>query len=349
MGSKYSHLSFSEREEISRQLARGASVRAIARTLGRSPSTISREIRRCCGSAIPGCYRDEYRAEVAAIKARGAQTWRWRYNPDRKPRKIDGNENLKRYIIKRLRRRWSPEQIAERLKKDYPDDMTMRVSHETIYAWLYCKPRGYLKEYLCRNGLRRKHATRRPKGSSRKGQSMIPNLVSIHDRPAEVEDRHVPGHWEGDLICGKKNQSHVGSLVERSCRLLYLIKIDELNSDTVCEAFEKKFDPLPEALRKSMTYDRGFEMRRHERITENVKVKVYFADPRSPWQRGTNENTNGLVRQYLPKGTDLSEYTQEQLDEIAEEINNRPRKSLDFATPNEVFQQLAFNEKGVAL
>ena len=233
MGRKYTHLSFSEREEISRMLATGASDRAIARSLGRSPSTISREIRRNCGEQYAGRERRTYRAEVAAIKYRGRQNWRWHYNPGRKCRKIDSNKDLKHFIVDHLRQRWSPEQIAGRLRKDYPDDMSMQVSHETIYAWLYSKPKGYLKEYLCRNGLRRKHMTRRAKGSSRKGRDQIPNLIRIHDRPAEIEDRQIPGHWEGDLICGAKNQSHIGSLVERHCRLLFLMKIDNLSSDTV--------------------------------------------------------------------------------------------------------------------
>jgi IS30 family transposase len=246
---------------------------------------------------------------------------------------------LWQYVQTQLAQGCSPEQIAGRLQRAYPDDMSKQLSTETIYAGLYVLPRGALRSELLA-ALRQARKARRPRarGTDRRGQ--IPNMTSIVERPAEVATRTVPGHWEGDLIKGARNGSAVGTLVERTTRLVILARMEGTDATSAREGFTKKLRHVPALLRKTLTYDRGKEMAEHERLAQRLAIHIFFADPYSPWQRGTNENTNGLLRQYLPKGTDLSGYTQRELNAIAHRLNTRPRKCLNFATPLEVYAQL---------
>jgi len=334
MGERYNHMSLPEREEISRSLALGKSVRAIARTLKRDCATISREVAR------NGPDRERYRlAEAVRLSEKRAK------QPRRK-RKLN-SEELWAEVVRLLMKNWSPEEIAGRCKRVYPDDMDRQVSHETIYCAIYLMPRGELRKELLKH-LRQGHKKRRSRSRGTDRRGTIPNMTSIHERPAEVEERIVPGHWEGDLIKGARNASAVGTIVERTTRLVLLARLDGSTAPEVRQAFQHRLSRIPEPLRKSLTYDRGKEMADHEKLARNLKMSVYFADPHSPWQRGTCENTNGLLRQYLPKGKDLSWRSQWELNAIADELNNRPRKSLGFATPLEAFEELLYNQ-GVAL
>ena len=332
MESCYGHLTQLEREESSRGVAAGASLRAITRRLGRSHETVSREVRRNAQGS------PQYRATQAAVAA---------HQRARKPRRAWklACPGLWKEVVGLLREGLSPEQIAGRLRKDYPDDMSHRVSHETIYAALYVQPRGELRRQLLAL-LRQGRKARRPKsrGQDRRGQ--IPNMTSIHERPAEVEGRQVPGHWEGDIIKGARNASAVGTLVERTTRLVVLAKLNSTIAEEARRAFQRRLRRIPEGLRRTLTYDQGKEMAEHETLAENLRIRVFFADPHSPWQRATMENTNGLLRQYLPKGTDLSGYSQHDLDIIAKKLNTRPRKTLEFATPLEAFDELLQNPSG---
>lgn len=325
MGNRYTHMSMWEREEVSRGMAEGESLRQVARRLERSASTVSREVRHGGG-------RPRYRATIADAGARQ------RARIARRGRKLQ-RRRLWARVRELLLQGWSPEQIAGRLRRDYPSDTTMQVSHETIYAALYLIPRGELRRQLI-SQLRQGRQGRRPRtrGVDRRGQ--IPNMTSIHERPAEVDQRLVPGHWEGDLIKGARNASAVGTMVERTSRLVLLTRLEDASASAVLEGFTRRFRRVPEPLRRSLTYDRGKEMAAHETLAERMRIRVYFADPHSPWQRGTIENANGLLRQYLPKGSDLSQFSQHQLNAIALRLNTRPRKCLEFATPLEVFQQL---------
>lgn len=312
------HLTMQEREKISRGLAAKQSFTAIARELHRPTSTVSREVQRNGG-------RDAYRAVAAQGRAKHQ-----RKRPKRC--RLDINDKLRDHVISKLLMDWSPEQIAGELPLMYPDDETMRISHETIYRTLYIQARGALKKELCAH-LRRKRKYRRPCGGAQVSiQGQIKDAVSIRERPAEVEDRAVPGHWEGDLLLGTID-SQVATLVERTSRFLILIRTESKQAEAVSEVLAQCVTTLPEQLKKSLTWDRGSELADHKRITVETGVKIYFCDPRSPWQRGSNENTNGLLRQYLPKGTDLSRFTQKELDEIALRLNTRPRKTLGFRTP----------------
>jgi IS30 family transposase len=312
-------LTVQEREEISRGVAAGDSARRIAARLGRSPSTITRELNRHGG-------RHRYRAAEADRRA-----WERARRPQRC--KLARQPLLGRLVAAKLRQDWSPEQIAGWLRLEYPDDETMRVSHETIYLTLFVQARGALKRELVAH-LRRSRSIRRPRTASRanRGQGQIVDALSIRERPAEAADRAIPGHWEGDLLAGAAN-SHVATLVERHSRFLLLIAVDGKDTRSVTSALSSQVSRLPQQLRSSLTWDRGLEMADHARFTVATDVKVYFCDPQSPWQRGSNENTNGLLRQYLPKGTDLSKLTQPQLDGIAAKLNTRPRRTLDFKTP----------------
>jgi IS30 family transposase len=316
-------LTLSEREEISRDVVAGHSIRAIAGLLGRSPSTVSREIQRNGG-------RDRYRASQADQAA-----WDRAQRP--KPCKLVINLGLARIVAQKLRRVWSPEQIAGWLKSTYPDDESNQVSHETIYRSLFIQARGALKKELLQH-LRRKRAMRRSRHKSLKdaGLGQITNTVSIRERPASVEDRAVPGHWEGDLLAGSNN-SHIATLVERHTRYLMLAKVPSKDTETVINALIKQAHKLPRELYKSLTWDRGKEMADHQRFTLATDIQVYFCDPQSPWQRGSNENTNGLLRQYFPKGTDLSVHSQARLNAVARQMNERPRKTLGYQTPAERF------------
>lgn len=326
-----SRLGFADREEISRSLAAGRSNAEIARRLGRSPSTIGREIARNGG-------RDAYRAASAH-----AGTLQRARRP--KPTKFQRCRALAVTVENWLEtEQWSPEQISARLPLEFPDDDTMRVSAETIYNALYVRGRGGLRQELVRH-LRSQRAARRPRTITARNRerSSIPDKVLIAERPDEVTDRQVPGHWEGDLIMGRNNGSQVATLVERTTGLLLLGKLDNKQAATVAARLQERIATLPDCLRRSITWDQGSEMANHQQLTIATDVKVYFCDPHAPWQRGSNENTNGLLRQYLPRDSDLSRFSQADLDDIADKLNRRPRKRHQFLTPSEVFDQLVLH------
>jgi transposase, IS30 family len=329
----YHRLSFSEREEISRYIAQGKGVRSISRILERNASTVSREIKRTAQFGKP----DNYRAIWANYRAR-----RNRKKQGRK-RKLDVRKRLKKYVFKKLSMRWSPEQIAIYLTIEYPLDTSMRIAKETIYRYIYVQPRGELKSSLIR-ALRRSHKRRYKKGrktTKDKGNQSIPNLVSIDERPREVQDRTVPGHWEGDLLIGKLRRSALGSLVERTSRKTLLVPLTKgHNHELVAREFSREFSKIPKRIRKTMTYDQGSEMSSHEKISQKTKIKVYFSHGGSPWERGTNENTNGLVRQFFPKGTDFTKVSRQEIKQVEKLLNGRPRKVLNWKKPEEVFQEL---------
>jgi IS30 family transposase len=332
----YTRLTAEEREDISRGLVQGQSYGQIASTLGRKPSTISRELSRLRYNAQS--YRATFAGEMAAKK----KNHRTKIQP-----KLLRNKALRIYVIKHLRLLWSPEQIAARLKLLYPDDMSMRVSHETIYTYVYCLARGELKKELIATLKQQRTSRERPRGKNgRAKHSPIPDLVSIEERPKEVEDRIIPGHWEGDLIIGEGGHSAIGTLVERTSRALILVPLKSKQADHVATAFAKELQRLPEQMKLSLTYDRGSEMARHKLFTKATTMKVYFADPHSPWQRGTNENTNGLIRRFFPKGTDLA-VSRKEIKHVQDLLNGRPRKTLEYLTPYEAFSQL-LNKKGEA-
>ena len=325
--SPYNRLNVNEREEISLGLARGFSQRSIAASLKRSPSTICGEISRNTKNG------QEYRA----VKAQ-KQTNRLLHTA-RKKRKLDINKPLKRYVLKQLDQLWSPEQIAKRLKVLYPTDMAMQISHESIYSYLYVLPRGALRKELVKS-LRRHHINRRVKGKDRRKSSPIQDCISIEERPAEVADRIIPGHWEGDLIMGSRNLSALGTLVERTTRMTLLVRLKDKDAGAVRKAFAREFQRLPEGLKRSLTYDRGQEMAEHKLFTKSTRIQVYFAHPHSPWERGTNENTNDLIRQFFPKGTDFTKISLREIKRAQNMLNDRPRKTLEFLTPHEVFNRL---------
>jgi IS30 family transposase len=318
-------LSLGEREEISRALVTGESVRSIAARLGRAPSTVSRELKRNGG-------QESYRATQADSAA-----WDRALRPKRC--KLAENRPLARVVADKLRLLWSPEQIAGWLKHTYPCDESHYVSHETIYRSLFIQARGALKKELLEH-LRRTRGMRRSRHYTQKTaiHGQIADAVSIRERPASVEDRAVPGHWEGDLVFGS-GSSQIATLVERQTRYVMLVKLDGKDSPTVVKALIKNARKLPQELYKSLTWDRGTEMHGHKRFTMATDIQVYFCDPQSPWQRGSNENTNGLLRQYMPKGIDISGYSQLQLNAIARQLNQRPRKTLGFHTPAEMFSE----------
>jgi len=299
-------------------------MQSIARQLGRRASTVSRELRR--NAKRP----ERYRAALAQLRAqRRAQI-------ARRPRKLSDGW-LRRYVGWRLGQGWSPQQIAARLRRDYPEDMRKRICHETIYAAIYIVARGELRRTLI-GCLRQQRKVRRRRYRSGHKRGEIANLTPIGVGPAEVQARLVPGHWEGDMLKGRANGSAVGSLVERTTRLVLLARVAGLDSRSVVQGFARKLQRIPQPLRKSMTYDQGREMARHELLYTKLRLKVYFADPHSPWQRGTNENTNGLLRQYLPKSADLAALSQRELNAIAARLNNRPRQTLNWMTPNEAWE-----------
>lgn len=318
-------LSAAEREEISRAVVAGHSMRSIANGLGRAPSTISREIKR-------NGDQEGYRANQADQAA---------WDRAQRPRtcKLAENRTLAHLVAGKLQLQWSPEQIAGWLKRTYPEDENYQVSHETIYRSLYVQARGALRKELLQH-LRRTRAMRRSRHHTQKtdNHGRITDTVSISERPAGVEDRAVPGHWEGDLLFGSKN-SQIATLVERRSRYVMLAKVGGKDTETVINALIKHARQLPRELYQSLTWDRGSEMADHKRFTLATDIKVYFCDPYNPWQRGSNENTNGLLRQYLPKGTDLSAYSQAKLNAVARRLNERPRKTLNYETPAERFNQ----------
>src|SRR3989338_229646 len=309
---KYKRLNENEREEISRRLAQQCSFQSIAKSLGRNVSTISREIK--AGS----CNKYTYRASKAQARA-------VRNSRKRKAGKyaLDDNIKLKRYVYRKLRLKWSPDQIAKTLKTDYPTDMTMRISPESIYTYLFVLPKGTLKkELLACLRQNRKHRHRQRRGVEAKRK--LEDMLSIEERPKEIEDRIIPGHWEGDLIVGKNNRSALGTLVERTTRTVILVPIKNREAETVAKAFAKEVKKLPQ----------------HKLFTKSTGIKVYFAHPRSPWERGTNENTNGLIRQYFPKGTDFNKVSRYEVKRAQHQLNGRPRKTLNYHTPYETFNQL---------
>jgi IS30 family transposase len=318
-------LTLAEREEISRGLAEGRSVRSVALQLGRAPSTVSREVKRNGGSS-------DYRATEADDAA-----WDRALRP--KLCKLVEDRDLARVVTDKLRLLWSPEQIAGWLKHTYPSDETWHVSHETIYRSLFIQTRGALKKELLQY-LRRTRGMRRSRHYTQKtdNHGQILGTVSISERPASAEDRAVPGHWEGDLLFGSNN-SQIATLVERQTRYLMLVKVGAKDTETVVTALIKNARKLPQELYKSLTWDRGKEMADHKRFTLATDIQVYFCDPKSPWQRGSNENTNGLLRQYLPKGIDISSYSQAKLNAMARQLNQRPRKTLGYQTPAAMFSQ----------
>jgi IS30 family transposase len=318
-------LSLDEREEISRGLAEGVSLREIAVRLGRTPSTISREVAHNGG-------RSSYRALRADRRA-----WQWAKRP--KPAKLATCPRLRREVERLLEKRFSPRQISAWLVREHPRDPELRVSHETIYQALYVQGRGALRAEL-HQALRSGRAIRRPQArSAHKRTSRIPDMVLISERPAEVEDRAVPGHWEGDLIVGSK-ASAIGTLVERQTRFVLLLKLHNRTADEVRRAMTRRIRTLPTELRRSVTWDQGNEMALHREFTIATGMQVYFCDPKSPWQRGSNENTNGLLRQYFPKGTDLSVHSQAELTRVARQLNGRPRETLGWLTPLEKMREV---------
>jgi transposase, IS30 family len=321
-----------EREVISRELAAGRSCRSIGRLLSRDHSVVSREVTRNGGRsayrAIPAQRRtDEYRARP-------------------KPRLLEANTRLHDAVRDGLEQKWSPTQISKRLRQDFPADDTMRVSHETIYQCLYLQARGELRTQL-RLALRQGRTRRVSRSRASVARGTIPNMVNISQRPAEAADRAVPGFWEGDLIIGKGGRSQIATLVERTSRYVMLVRVPyDRTAERVALLVAKKMESLPDFLRNSVTWDQGKEMAAHADFTIKTGIDVYFCDPHSPWQRGSNENTNGLLRQYFPKGTDLSGYTQAELDAVADELNNRPRQTLGWLKPTEVLNKFLVEAGG---
>jgi len=322
----YTHLGFLERERLGVLFAQGSSIRAAARSIGRRHSSIVRELARL--KTYPGGYS----AILGQAYAMARRT------TSRRQRKLD-DPRLQRTVFAKLKLRWSPEQIAHFLKRRYAGEAHMHASHETIYTYIYLLPRGALRKELIsylRQGKRGRQ--RRKRDTDERGK--IPNMISIHERPRSVERRTVPGHWESDLVVGKCNASAIGTLVERTTRATILVPLETKDAPAVRRAFARTVKRLPKELRLSLTHDRGIEMYEHELFTGDTQVRVYFADPQSPWQRGTNENTNGLIRQFFPKGTDFNTVPRQELKRVQRLLNDRPRKVLNWRSPKEAFQRL---------
>ncbi len=322
MAKRYRQLTLDERQQIERWLGEGVIQAEIARRLGRDAGSISREVRRneVCGGGYVGAAADTQAKRRRHIHGR----------------KLARDPKLWTTVQAQLGQSWSPEQIAGTLKAMHPDDEKKRVSHETIYAHIYAYPRGKLRTDLIKL-LRKSHKTRKPRARGEDRRGKIPNMTNISARPQEVASRLVPGHWEGDLIKGKYNRSSVGSFVERTSRYVMLVQLDNAKADTVREGFVRELKNVPPELLKTITYDQGREMAQHEQLAAALNLQVYFCNPHAPWERGSNENTNGLLRQYLPKGSDLNAFTQADLNLIAKNLNTRPRKKLGFKTPEEVY------------
>jgi IS30 family transposase len=325
----YTRLTFNEREEISRGLWRDESFADIAERLGRKTSTVSREVFRNGG-------RKYYRAKNAAA------TFYFSQRLKRSVCKIELVPALKEYVLAKLRLNWSPQQISNRLRKEYPYEQAMQISHESIYTYIYILPRGELKKELISHLRQKRKLRENRKGKvAEENRGHIPEMISIEERPAEVADRIIPGHWESDLIMGKQNQTAIGTIVERTTRATILVPLGaKKDAATVRRAFARELRELPAALKLSLTHDQGREMTQHKLFTQQTKIKVYFAHPHSPWERGTNENTNGLLRQYFPKGTDLSRYSRKEIKHVQDLLNGRPRKALGYQTPHEAFAEL---------
>lgn len=328
MNKSYSRLTLEERIEIEVGLSHGKSYSAIAMQIGRSKSTVLREVSPWTREKYRSVRANEYANKGASARKRNKK-------------KIPVNKTLCEYIQRKLELRWSPEQISMNLKKDFANDMSMHVSHETIYRYVYLHCKKSLREELVLQ-LRRKKKTRgKTRSSAESSRGKIADAISIEERPEEVKGRQIPGHWEGDLVVGKDHKSAIGTLVERTTRTIIIVPLDNMDATTVRSAFEEEFLKIPQQMRKTMTYDNGKEMTQHKTFTENTKINVYFAHPYSPWERPTNENSNMLIRDYFPKGTDFRTISKERLKEVQEQLNTRPRKTLDWQTPKEVFDRLA--------
>lgn len=325
---QYKHLSIFERETLNNLLVRGGSLGDISKAMGRDKSTLSREISKC------RLGRFGYRALTAQALLNVRQS------VGKRPKKIENNPLLEEYIQKHLRKYWSPEEIANRLKIEYPNEPNMQISHETIYTYLYVLPKGELRKELL-SYLRQKRTLRRKRGNTHSKRGQLTNMVTIDERPKEVEDRTIPGHWEGDLIIGADKSSALGTLVERTTRTTILVPLKQREAIYVRRAFQKEVKRLPKQMKLTLTYDRGKEMAEHELFTKNTKIQVYFAHPNAPWERGTNENTNGLIRQYFPKGkTNFNKITRKEIKAVQNSLNDRPRKVLGYLKPFEVFEDL---------
>lgn len=325
----YRRLSSVEREEISRGLAQGERISAIADRLGRETSTVSREVNGNSGQS-------GYRAFSAGRRAKECASSR-----KRGKNRLAHEDRLRHYVIQKLRKRWSPREIVIRLPEEYPHDMTMRLSHEAIYRYIYVLPRGSLKATLVK-ALRQERAYRRKqkRGNNEETRGKIADMLSIEERPREVADRTVPGHWEGDLIMGKYKRTALGTLVERTTRYTILVPLQAKDATSVREAYTKELRSLPKEILKTLTYDQGKEMSEHKQFTIDTGIQVYFAHPGSPWERGTNENTNGLIRQYFPKGTEFDQVSGQEIKRVQRELNDRPRAVLHYQKPDEVINQL---------
>lgn len=327
---KYKQLANKERESISRGLAQKKSIREISREISRSTSTVAREIKRNRGKTGYRAFSASQRAKIAAASRKKGKS------------KIAKQEPLRRYVLEKLKEEWSPNEISERIKIEYPWNIAMQISHEAIYQYIYIPPRGELKQTLIK-ALRQEHKYRRTQkvGKPEENRGKIANMLSIEERPAEVADRTMPGHWEGDLILGKYKRSALGTLVERTTRYTILVPLDDQKDAlSVREAYAEAFKTVPDEMRKTLTYDQGKEMSEHEQFTIDTGVQVFFAHPGSPWERGTNENTNGLIRQYFPKGIDFTQVSEEEIKKVQRKLNDRPRKVLNYYKPNEVFNNL---------
>lgn len=326
-------MSLRERIKIEKYLEKKMSLSAIAVLLERDKSTISREVRKLKKKTYSA-----YDTHLQSVRFCSEK------NDGRS--KILSNKTLLKYIHFHLRKRWSPEQISLSLRKQFPNDKRMQVSHETIYFYVYLHSKKSLKDELIKS-LRQKRKTRGPRHTKAVRDVKISDRLSIDERPEEVRGREIPGHWEGDLIIGKEHRSAIGTLVERTTRAVILVHLDNKEAETVRKAFEKEFKRLPKVMKKSLTYDNGTEMAQHKLFTRNTKVKVYFTHPYSPWERPTNENTNGLLRDYFPKGTDLSVHSRSYLKKVQRELNERPRKVLDVRSPSEVFNEMILGKINV--
>lgn len=331
---KTKEFTFTEREELSRLLSQGRTFTDIAQLLNKDRITIYREVSR------KGMNRYTYRAFKANQDAKQKKKKQGR------KRKMDQNQELKQFIFDKLKLRWSPDQIAKELKKVYPDNESMRISHEAIYTYVYVLPRGSLKKELLsylrqQKKYRRRKGKNQPRNDEKRGQ--IPEMISIEERPIEVEDRTIPGHWEGDLIMGKWKRSALGTIVERTTRTVILVPLVNKDAESVRKSFAREMKKLPNQMKLSLTYDQGKEMSEHKLFTKDTKIKVYFAHPGSPWERGTNENTNGLIRQFFPKGTEFDKVSRREIKHVQDLLNGRPRKTLGYQKPYEVFNELINN------
>src|SRR3989344_1533652 len=326
---QYRRLTGVEREEASRGLAQGETLSAIARRLGRAPSTIAREVSRNSGVSGYRAFSAGRRAMICASSRRNGKS------------RLTREEQLRTYVIEKLRKCWSPREIVKRIQEEYPLDMTMRISHEAIYRYIYVLPRGSLKQALIK-ALRqeRKYRRKRKHGNVEETRGKIAEMLSIEERPKDVETRTIPGHWEGDLIMGKYKRTAMGTLVERTTRYTILVPLKKKDAQSVRKAYAKELTLLPKQIAKTLTYDQGKEMSEHKQFTIDTGIQVYFAHPGSPWERGTNENTNGLIRQYFHKGTDFDHVSRREIKRVQRELNDRPRAVLHYQKPDEVINRL---------